>query len=575
MTHVRKRGAKPFALPLLAAALSSYAQAKVTPQTSGAPEKEASALGEVLKGVPDDQWKTIAGEKLTERYTIVQGDSLYAISKRLFGDGKYWPKVWALNNGGITNPHLIYPGGAVAFEPGTATSLPQVAMPGETQSNEESSAKEETPVVSRQSGRSTDWMHLPPQKWEKFDSQLPPQIDPSGFDRRSRITFSKGTLLDLPWLPSSERIPYMGRIAGSRSEADAFFLQDTLYIEPEGDLQLGETYAITTDPQELNGRVTGRSAYGYPILGKVKLTGVRDNMFVGQVVAGEDTFNRKMSLIKLPPRVPQPAPLAGPSAMEGTLIYGDTTRSELGAQHQIVFIDRGAKDAVQPGMIFRVYEYTDPGTGDTMTSADFVPVGDVMVVRAEDSFSTAIIIRSSNLLKDQSRVVLLTDISEFLPKSGVREKGDENPQPKKEELDELDQLDAGGLGKEEEKELQQLEKWKGNPSEAPPPAEAAPPPPAEAPSDVAPPPPTETPPPGDALPPPPSDSNELPPPTSDGPPPPPPADGAVGPGADVPPPPPSSGPETAPIMEAPPLPPPADGAASSESQAIDQMIQNK
>lgn len=42
------------------------------------------------------------------RYTVVQGDTLWAIAKRFLGDGSRYKELAGLN--GIQNPNLIYPG---------------------------------------------------------------------------------------------------------------------------------------------------------------------------------------------------------------------------------------------------------------------------------------------------------------------------------------------------------------------------------------------------------------------------------------------------------------------------------
>jgi nucleoid-associated protein YgaU len=43
-------------------------------------------------------------------YTVVKGDSLSKIAKRLYGDAQQWRKIYEANQDQIKNPDLIYPG---------------------------------------------------------------------------------------------------------------------------------------------------------------------------------------------------------------------------------------------------------------------------------------------------------------------------------------------------------------------------------------------------------------------------------------------------------------------------------
>src|SRR4051812_21281602 len=76
----------------------------------------------------------------SERYQIVKGDTLWDISKRFFGDGMSWPKLYEWNKDTISDPERIYPGKWLVYMPGTGTSLPQLtdqttplaAVPGDS-----------------------------------------------------------------------------------------------------------------------------------------------------------------------------------------------------------------------------------------------------------------------------------------------------------------------------------------------------------------------------------------------------------------------------------------------------------
>jgi hypothetical protein len=79
-----------------------------------------------------------AGSEPSTVYTIVQGDTLWGLSKRFLNDPYYWPNLWAAN-GELGNPHFIYPGQRVRvysdrieIEPAPRDAAPAAApvMPG-------------------------------------------------------------------------------------------------------------------------------------------------------------------------------------------------------------------------------------------------------------------------------------------------------------------------------------------------------------------------------------------------------------------------------------------------------------
>jgi len=46
----------------------------------------------------------------TQTYTVVSGDSLSKIAKRVYGSAKAWRKIYEANKDVVNNPDLIYPG---------------------------------------------------------------------------------------------------------------------------------------------------------------------------------------------------------------------------------------------------------------------------------------------------------------------------------------------------------------------------------------------------------------------------------------------------------------------------------
>ncbi len=56
-------------------------------------------------------------------YRVQRGDTLYDISKTLFGDPKFWSKIWSMNSN-VTNPHIIEKGDIIYFTGGTIVLPP-------------------------------------------------------------------------------------------------------------------------------------------------------------------------------------------------------------------------------------------------------------------------------------------------------------------------------------------------------------------------------------------------------------------------------------------------------------------
>lgn len=72
----------------------------------------------------ETEWGGASTGRQSMNYEIQRGDTLSDVSSTLFGDPKFWPKVWALNSNSITNPHIIVPRQVLKFYPGTVEQPP-------------------------------------------------------------------------------------------------------------------------------------------------------------------------------------------------------------------------------------------------------------------------------------------------------------------------------------------------------------------------------------------------------------------------------------------------------------------
>jgi len=76
----------------------------------------------------------------TQTYTVRDGDTLYGIALRYYGNGQYWPTLYWANRSTISNPNLIYAGQALTIPrnhqavtpPDPATPDPSTPDPSST-----------------------------------------------------------------------------------------------------------------------------------------------------------------------------------------------------------------------------------------------------------------------------------------------------------------------------------------------------------------------------------------------------------------------------------------------------------
>ncbi len=484
------------------------------------PEQDSLLLANTLKAIPDEEWRTIAGSRVEEKLEIQRGDTLFGISARLFGDAKYWPKIWALNASTITNPHLIRPGNFVSFLPGSGTELPAVAIQTsgvadaiphgssapQLAEEEPSRDTDVADAIRVRRGRSQEWRKLSRQPWEFVEDTTPKTVDRTGLDKRSRVRKGTPEGFELQFFATGDPVTPWGEILTSSAEGKLLSLGDTVFIrQVERDLQVGESYAVVGEPGEYVSNLNQREARSYKNLGLVKIVGVKDGRFIGEITQVNEPIVRGALLIPKLKRVESFEPVAGPSPLESEVILDRTVNTFATAQYKQLILDRGTDDGVREGMVFRIFRYDDPATKDRMIDSDVVAQADLMVVHTSERVSTAIVLRGAESVNDGAIAVLLTDVRDLT--SGKRrreiiiEDSKQSGTEKAEELNRLNQTDvSGSLGRKEAKELRQLERWKENgqalePSKAQPEknkpqetpaAETAPSPPVE---EVPPPPP--------------------------------------------------------------------------------------
>lgn len=453
-------------------------------QAVDSPEQRTLEISRFLRPISDDQWESIAGDRLRQMYDISPGDNLSEISGRLFGDPKYWPKIWAVNNGHITNPHLIFPGNQVAFVSGSGSSLPSLTLddihrgPSPSIQNPEEAAPESTASGEAASppapnagtptragyyrdsnGRSTEWQYLPNQNWEQVRIKLPSEVDPLGFDRRNKIHFREARGITLEGWIESKEIATSGEIAGSPSNHRYLSIGEIVFVElEEGSSAIGKTYTITLEPTKLSASESDdkREAFVYTNIGTLQIDKSPEGDMIGTIIDAKAPVPREALLIPKMPNIHWGQPVASNQSIEGHLLMDrDITPSE-GTQYKLAFVDRGSADGVKENMVFRTYLHKDPVTDTTLTDEKSVPTADFLVVHVSEEFSTLLTLQNLENIPPGTPLLLLNDVSDLMLHRDAFSRGSAGTEGKpSDEMDELKPNDT--LSDDEKDELKALE----------------------------------------------------------------------------------------------------------------------
>ena len=376
-------------------------------------------------------------------YQVKPGDTLSGLALSRYGNTERWKEIWEANKANILNPNLIFPGQRLTLLGNEPLNLV---------------ASNATTPIAKIGKHSQEWRLLPLQNWEKFVFKTSPEVDPDGFDRRSRVAVRVADKTDADQTIASDRIPISGDIVGARSDYDRVFLGEQVFIRSDEALQVGSTYSVTPGPEKVVSERDGRVGFTYDISGKIRIIGVRDGLFIGTITAIYNQIVRHQLLIPEVGRYDFVKAIAAPSAIPANIIVNEAASQSMLSEQRVIFLDVGTEDGVKTGMIFRQFLHKDPNSGDNISTRDFMIESEIQVLQAKEKFSVAIILNSRSHLKNGDEVVALTDLADLHKNQGLQtilqDKAASN------NVDELDKMDTTeGLGEKENQELRQLEKW--------------------------------------------------------------------------------------------------------------------
>jgi hypothetical protein len=407
--------------------------------------------------ISDDVWSKIAGDRTAESYTLQQGDTLWDVSTKFFGNGFYWPKVWQLNDT-ITNPHNIRTGNQLKFQPGSTTVAPTLAV----NNTSETSEVEETELnvsdsitVEDDSGHETSEVELPPSSRKHARvSEIPPSFhsafesdshyDKNGFAIEENKPKSLPQLGTIPSIILEQTWDEAGKVVELEGNSTVASDYQNVILQSSVELHKGDFITVFSDNGSIDDPVTG-SQIGVEVQtrGLVEITesveGAPEH-YRGFVTHTELPI-RIGDMIKIGKNIFKTAfDVHGPASnISARLLNGEFGKRKILGLHNVVYLNKGSEDGLQAGNILNVLKNVLTRNEKSIIKFDPKPIGRLKIVHLDKHVATAIIVEEKDAIMpgDETGLVASANVnaapvSESSPDSG--DGGDSTPNKNTEEL---------------------------------------------------------------------------------------------------------------------------------------------
>ena len=408
----------------------------------GEEEKNLLDLAKKIEGrIPKEEWNEIALLAKEKKYVIVKGDTLWDISKRFFGSGFYYAKVWSLNPQ-ITNPHEIEPSMVLLFDTGSMDSPPRVTVGkfhkdvGETIDGAKLSFVKKFELTNFGEDTTPEWLNLRAQLHndggyfiyaseetyddlirlgkvnlvEEYKRYTPPyveimirepgdQYDSTGFDKSSRIIFNYSEGFHLNTFVTTNVVQDLGVISNLRSERSFISNNSFIYVKFDADVKVkpGDLFSIYKPEGKVSHEVSDRSGYRYSILAQIRASRKINDKWECQVEEIAGVAQRGDRVTIYTPKIKQIYKTFNKRKIEAAVI--SSYNKTLSGLHfgNIVYLDRGRADGVGMGNIFEVYSSTDKGMNSQISIDPTYKIGEMTVISLTDNFATALVSQSNDV----------------------------------------------------------------------------------------------------------------------------------------------------------------------------------
>jgi nucleoid-associated protein YgaU len=340
------------------------------------------------------------------KYVIRKGDTLWDIANAFYRDPFLWPLIWK-SNPSVNDPDLIYPGNTLV--------IPSLVPVERAMSAPEDTAPVQEKTVAGQKA--------PPQEAEETPSLFQRRASIEGATPEPEAPAPGSRII----LPEDAPLPIMDKYgmlsAGFVSDEDSVdHIQgspDDPYKGIHGANILGydsEVYITVTSRETVNigdrfiiyepvrkvKHPQTRRNFGklYKVNGILKVTGAKDSgVYLARITLSFDSAIKGNMLAPYQePTLIYPAKQQQEKNLSGQILEVPDRRT-ISGQMNIVYLDKGKEDGVDPGDWFTVMSLPNRETGAT------IPIGELQVLIVKARTSTAVVRKSTDSMTTGNRFI--------------------------------------------------------------------------------------------------------------------------------------------------------------------------
>lgn len=488
----------------------------------GNEEKQLLEIASNFQGqISQEEWNELATQAKVSSYTVVKDDWLFKISKRIFGSGFYYPKIWALN-AFITNPHLIEPGMVLSFTTGSGERAPEVKL-GEFTSTELAAPPVATASASSDVSTTDDysiWGDVSKPEWldtrkelvaqgvyvqyataetledleaaskgalnKEYENYEPQannanaaalaEYDDLGIDKNSKIVFKFKEGFYLNTFVTNNPVQDFGKVDSGPDENVYFTPGDHMYVVFDESVNVipGDRFSIYAAQGKVKHFNSDREGFKYTITGQIRMISKIGTKWEAEVESATGMIERNDRITVYTPKIDRITRTFNDRLIEAAILATHSGIQTAISTGDVIYLDRGRADGVEMGNVFELYGFKDRATNRLIADQPSYKTGELTVITLTDNFATCLVTASKRdfyigdiavtktkaaaLSADKNKNRIVKDVSD----SSARSLEELDVELKVEDLNDslLDKADKIQLTEDELAELERQEREK-------------------------------------------------------------------------------------------------------------------